>query len=201
MLRLKFYDVFENHHVEIDSLKRQLLEAKKEIFYLKNSNVDIQPTPSNSDSNSTTILKSSGNNAVAATAKFDKLVDSLNSNVAFLSNVIKLKSVEKNMKSCESSTIKEEELFDWLKILLEQIDECLFERTKSSSYFTFPLASILHALQVFLNVYQIEWLYHLRSRLIDRLWKFIDDLVRFSLEYDPDNKVGSNRNKFRNFVV
>jgi hypothetical protein len=54
---------------------------------------------------------------------------------------------------------------------------------------TFPLDSLVHALQIFLNIFQIEWLYYLRSSLLDSLNDFIDEIIKFILECDELNQV------------
>ena len=54
---------------------------------------------------------------------------------------------------------------------------------------TFPFDSIVHALQIFLNIFQIEWLYYLRSNLLESLNDFIDELVKFILECDELTQV------------
>ena len=56
-------------------------------------------------------------------------------------------------------------------------------------FYSFPFDSLVHALQIFLNIFQIEWLYYLRSNLLELLNDFIDDLVKFILECDEISKV------------
>ena len=64
-----------------------------------------------------------------------------------------------------------------------------FEKNEEIIVFKFPYDSLVHALQIFLNIFQIEWLYYLRSNLLDSLNDFIDELVKFILECDELSQV------------
>lgn len=50
------------------------------------------------------------------------------------------------------------------------------------NFYSFPHDCLIHALQIFLNIFQIEWLYYMRSNLMDILFDFIDDLIKFVFE-------------------
>jgi hypothetical protein len=70
---------------------------------------------------------------------------------------------------------------------LNETNESLKQKEKRNDdeirfFYSFPYDSLVHALQIFLNIFQIEWLYYLRSNLLDLLNDFIDELVKFVLE-------------------
>lgn len=213
IMRAKFYQVYETHHDEIESLKLKLFEAKKEIFNLRlrsssSSGDGLLVTPPLS---SNTFDDSSFTTATATTSQIGQLssgdrklnenkivqaLEVLNSNVSFISNLVKLKGVETMLREGVAS---EDEIAEWLKIFLTQIERFFFDADlanqpcsaeNTSTTISFPYESLLHAMQVFLNAYQIEWLYHLRSRIIDQIVKFVDRLVHFCVDYESgENKV------------
>ena len=49
---------------------------------------------------------------------------------------------------------------------------------------TFPIESILHGVEMFLNLYEIEWFYYLRNKLLDQIVEFIDETVRYIITFD-----------------
>lgn len=148
--------------------------------------------------------------------KMSQMLKSFCSNIEFVANLVKLKEVERNFKL---NKIDQELILDWLKIFLEQLhgfffqmnfegDETIdqsrilkditncyenvqnsFQAKSSIPVLSFPIESILHGVQVFLNIYQIEWLYYLRNKLIDSIVPFIDDIVDFMIHNDSNNKV------------
>lgn len=189
-MRTKFHVVYQSHQDEIDSLKRKLLEAKKEIFNLRVAQTQQKPAAS-SDANPLTpppALPPPERNTRLA-----RLLHSLDSNVAFVSNLVKLKSVETMLREGLAS---EDEIGEWLRTFLAQIERFFFRlpttnENEADEVLSFPYDSLLHAAQMFVNAYQLEWLYHLRSQLVDQICKFVDSLVQFCLK-QPQNglKVG-----------
>jgi hypothetical protein len=123
----------------------------------------------------------------------------------FLINLVKLKIIGKNFNINENTQM----ILNTLKEFLGQIKYFLFETSnivdtmatsQSIPYEPYTQTSdnsikhlyqcsysydcLIHSLQIFLNIFQVEWLYYLRSTLIDDILQFIDDIVRLILEYD-----------------
>ena len=138
------------------------------------------------------------------------------SNIEFLTNLIKLKSIEKNFKikevkneaiiECLCSTLKQIQYFFFKTDLLIDIEklssnndfltycnetETLSNQSDEASserVFSIPIDSLLHSLQMVINVYDIEWLYYLRKSLVDLIKEFVNEIIKFIVEF-PSQKV------------
>lgn len=129
-----------------------------------------------------------------------------NSRVELMANLIKLKSIGKNFKLNENM---KELIVECLSSFLEYIsqsffngdikpdfdilnDDCNYSSSKKNSFKEFseiPMDCMLHSLQVFLNVYDIEWLYYLRSCLVELIDIFVNDLINFITSFSNSEKV------------
>jgi hypothetical protein len=59
----------------------------------------------------------------------------------------------------------------------------------SDSTIFFPIESILHSAQLFINVFEIEWFFYSRNALADQLGKLIEDLIVFILNFKHSENV------------
>lgn len=205
LLRINFSQIHGQFSNQIHDLKSKLLEAKREIFYLKNKDSLSQ----NEGQISFETKKS--------TQPFE-LTEQYKLNVEFITNIVKLKSVNKNFKFDQN--INHQMLKDCLSQLIEHIRIFLFEYNfkdqqhsneqsslivsdtiesvnqsqnkeaeGNSSSLTFPMESILHGIQVFVNLFEVEWFYSVRNMLIDQIVSFIDELVKFVAKFKSNQVI------------
>jgi hypothetical protein len=215
LLQATFYTSYRSNSEKILSLKKLLLEARRELFLMQNK--EMLERVNNQDE----IQIDSSYKAL--TDKFEEMKNKqlrlkvyenskmkLKKNIEFLTNLIKLKSVGKNFKindtsndlilKCLSELLKQ--IYDFFfksNLIVESFDRQDFDEiaseidmTEVDSY-SFPISidSLLHSVQVFLNVFDIEWLYYLRQHLILDIEKFIDDLIAFIFNFQINEKVFS----------
>lgn len=217
LLRVNFSKTHEKYSEQLKNLKKSLLDAKKEIFYLKTQDQLKQTQISLDSAIGTANLSNTNekqNEKLSNSKKFNEFNKQFCSNLDFITNLIKLKTIDKNFK--KNQDINQETVCECLSQILEQIRTFLFEYEffdeHSSAIITdtvdlnmtqineskilpegvlniaFPLESILHSLQLFLNLYEIEWFYYLRNKLIDQIIVFINDLVKFMIQFETSKK-------------
>lgn len=190
LLRANFTETTQYQNQLIQELKFSLLEAKREIFYLKNEiSADAQVEESQQANDFKASLNFNANKLATLKRHFCQNVD-------FISNVIKLKQLDK--ESLKLSDADRDTIFQCLDSLLDQIHTFLFECGSFYNELTennheslhFPVETILHSMQVFLNIFEIEWFYYLRNQLIDKLLSLIDNIVKSIIQYQsPCNQV------------
>ncbi|CAF0755373.1 unnamed protein product [Brachionus calyciflorus] len=224
LLRVNFTHVHEKFSDEIQQLRLRLLDAKKEIFYLKTKEI-IKDLDGKLDEKTLGQLLDTTKkfNYSKNESKFQDLITQFNSNLEFITNLIKLKTIDKDFK--ENQSVDQETLLDCLNEFLSQIKKFLFnyefkqdissnipssfivtdtidtnepivskEPNDESFCITFPIESILHGVQVFLNLFEIEWFYYLRNKLIEQIVLLIDEIVRFIIKFD--SKKANNQKLF-----
>ena len=193
LIQANFTASYKKNSDQIVELKQLLLEAKKQIFMLT-----IKPDPFGLEDNKTKFenylknLELSEQKALKCD-EWQKTQCQFGSNIEFMSNVVKLKSVQQSFRLNESD---KEVILECLVAVLNQV-KCfiLSSSNKKASNdpnflpISFPFESILHSVQLFLNVFEIEWLYYLRHRLVDPIVDFIDELVAFILNNTIHKKV------------
>jgi hypothetical protein len=224
LIQFSFRESYNSNKEIISQLKDSLLKCKQENYLLKNKNL-IDKTENLQQDIGNHLNSSQFKTNENATCKFikideyTKMKENYESNIEFLTNLIKLKIIGKNFQLDE----KVDTIIDTLKQFLEQIryffllnksnnkelnsvdasqadsginmslDSTFNDNSKMeediATPLTFPLDSLVHALQIFLNIFQIEWLYYLRSSLLDSLNDFIDEIIKFILECDELNQV------------
>ncbi len=190
----------------IDLLKHQLFETRKKLFVAEHKEIIDNIGASANDQNepSLEMLFEKFQKLQNDTNKRTDLKERFNSRLELMVNLIKLKSIEKNLKLNENT---KELIADCLSSFLKNISEAFFnlniKQDHSDSlddnpsnhkacfkeFSVIPIDSILHSLQVFLNVYDIEWFYYLRSSLIESIETFTNDLISFILNYSNSEKV------------
>lgn len=187
-----------------------MFETRKQLFLLEHKEaINVIDKKTNETS-------SNGANLDTLFEKFQTLQDEnsknidfkkrFNSRVELMANLIKLKSIGKNFKLNENM---KELIVECLSSFLEYIsqaflkgdikqdfdvlnDDCNYSNSKKNSYKEFseiPMDCMLHSLQVFLNVYDIEWLYYLRSSLVELIEIFVNDLINFITSFSNSEKV------------
>lgn len=212
---------------QINDLKFLLLEAKKQLFLVENKEILNKADEQNEVTNKTDKIDDLFNKfetiqkAQKKSKTFEKMNLKFKSNVEFLTNLIKLKSIEKNFKMKE---VKNETIFECLRSILNQIQYFFFQtdllidieklvndpvlsfeinnetepilnqtaNSSSEQVFPIPVDSLLHSLQMFVNVYDIEWLYYLRKSLFDLIKEIVENLARFIIEFPRSQKVHLN---------
>ena len=221
LMRANFCQSYSKNTEQVETLKSLLLDAKKEIFYMKNKETlasHLSCSNTSSETRSKLSMASKHKPEVLDTLKIK-----IHSNIDFVANIVKLKSLDKNFQLDESNI---EAVLECMRDSLKQVGYFIFHAESSStadsninkrgnesvdasnSQFTmsstsqsifnkskttttsaitvsvsFPLDSILHSMQLFVNVYEIEWFFYIRNRLNDQVIRFVDDLVTFVLEY------------------
>jgi len=204
LLTAHFTRDYESNKEKIEQLNMLLLEKKKEICNLQNSiaktnqSADeqaIDESLSTNQSNQTTILSRKNENKIDIASRIthiENMNSQFSSNIEFISNVIKLKSLNKSVKLNESS---KETIFECLSILLKHLNMFVFDNANESSQnslnsqvISFPVESILNSVQTFVNVFEIEWLYYLRRNLYNSIIEFIKKLVNHIIQY-PANQL------------
>lgn len=191
ILRTNFIKSYKRNSDIISTLKMALLDAKIEIFTLKNNiepnsleNVDFKLSSSKSFAS----VCESNNDSIVNNLEFaDQLIPIRNKyekNIDFIINIAKLKSLKKDFRVNE---ISNDEILKCLDNILSEISYFLFDETAAKM--KFPFESILHGIQQFLNIFEIEWLYYLRNNLLSSISKFIDSLVFSILKYSHEKKV------------
>jgi hypothetical protein len=192
ILRTNFVKSYKRNSDIIGSLKMALLDAKIEIYTLKNNiepssleNVDFNLSTSKSYAS---MNDSSKDESVVNNLEFaNQLIPIRNKyekNIEFICNIAKLKSLKKDFRVNE---ISNDEILKCLDNILSELSYFLFDETATKM--KFPFESILHGVQQFLNIFEIEWLYYLRNNLLNLISKFIDDLVTNILKYSYEKKV------------
>lgn len=179
------------------------MEAKREIFYLKNRDHLSQ--------NSGHTVIESRKNEIENSYESLKLTEQYKINLDFITNIAKLKAI-KNFKfdqNIDNQMLKDcmSQLIDHIRIFLfeyslkdekssneessfivtdtiESINQTQNLQLKQKSYkLKFPFESILHGIQVFVNLFDVEWFYTVRNMLIDQIVLFIDELVKFMVKF------------------
>lgn len=208
LLRINFSQIHGQFSNKIHDLKLKLLEAKREIFYLKNKEL----LDKNDDQIDSWLKKKE----IEINSDPLRLAEQYKLNLEFITNIAKLKAINKNFKFDE--TINHQMLKDCLSQLIGHIRVFLFEygfkddhnlneqsslivtdtiesvnqsqsfqkELNSFSKLAFPMESILHGIQVFVNLFDVEWFYSIRSLLIDQIVSFIDQIVKFFAKFNSN---------------
>jgi hypothetical protein len=232
LLRMNFRESFLNNKKQIYLLKSYLLDARKEIFYLKNKEA-IELASKNE-----LTIESLLNKPISANQlqKLQNLSEQFESNLEFLTSIVKLKSLDREFSS-KLDEINNDTVVECLKSLLNQIGHFVVlsgdkspaltnktahqsnlkfndvsshfdsqftsasylsgrenlekqqQKPAESSTLSFPIESILHSAQLFVNVFEIEWFVYSRNALVDHLGKFFDDLITFLLNFEASENV------------
>ena len=197
LLTSNFCKSYVENRDQIEHLKSIAFELKKELFQLENNT--ILSDLSNMDLNETSpsdLLKEL-NKKIIDQDEDSSLVEKLIANVEFISNIVKLKSLGRDFKLNEKNNAI---ILECLVELFKQIDFFLFQDklkrqdledsdvmsdsfSSSASKVSFPIESILHAIQLFINIFEIEWFYYLRDNLVGLINTFLGDLVKYLIEY------------------
>ena len=196
LLQTTFCKCFKRNSEQIVELKALLLETRKQLFIAENRQV-FKAQESDEKKNSIESLIDKFKKLQTEQNKFlrlDYLNAELTSNANFMSNLIKLKSIEKNFTLNKTTT---ELIIDCSSLFLNQIQFFFFKSKLVSCGTTpneldlspIPIDGLLHSLQVFLNVYSIEWVYFARSSLIGIIEQLIDSLTQFILKHSISEKV------------
>lgn len=206
LLRINFSQIHGHFSNKIQDLKLKLMEAKREIFYLKNKDfLDQKNDHANIESKKTEI----GNSYESL-----KLTEQYKINLEFITNIAKLKAIKnfkfdqnidnQMLKDCMSQLIDHIRIFLFEYILKNEnekssAEESLFIVTDTIESINqsqnlhlepnlynlvFPFESILHGVQVFVNLFEVEWFYSVRNMLIDQIILFIDELVKFMVKFN-----------------
>ncbi len=199
MLQANFCAFYTSNSQQIVQLKSLLFTTRKQLFLEQNKETlcNAQDLSDKKESGLDNLFKK----LKLIEEKNLDLISSENiraqfsSNLDFLTNLIKLKSVEKTFRLNENSI---DVIAQCLTIFLNQIRQLFFEsdfiiglnkqtETNNTTFkkpkFSIPIDTLLHSLQVFLNIYDIEWLYYIRSNLIEKIRLFIKDLIKFILNF------------------
>jgi hypothetical protein len=242
LLRLNFRDSFLANVDKIDVLKSRLLEANKQIFRLKHK--EALDAASSTSIDMSSLGKCGIDKSALRMQRLEQLADQFESNVEFLTSVVKLKLLDKGGVASKLHEINNETVVECLGSLLTQISHFLLNSSRSiikpeskpsqlkknenetvggstfDSQFTtnsylssqatklsatvsnvpprinpvvvsFPVESILHSAQLFVNVYEIEWFLYSRNALMDQIARFVDDIVRFILNFESVDNVSN----------
>jgi len=185
-LAATFCKSFVENREQISRLKLLLFESRKEAFYRENVNIFSELSlSSNSSSNndidritSETFLKEINDKIQSPIAHDPINHEQFLHNIDLISNVVKLKAFSKNFRLTENNN---EMIMECLTNLFRQINYFLYNYLKqeeSSKFVTFPIESIFHAIQLFINIFDIEWFYYMRDRLLG----YINSLLKSLLE-------------------
>jgi len=202
LFHANFSVFYVSNREQISQLKNLLFSTKKQLFIEQNKEIlqKAQESQNKQENKKETSLECLFKNFQILEKSRESLLGSENitaqfsSNLDFLSNLIKLKTVEKSFRLNENSV---ELITQCLSMFINQIRHFYFERetkqteTKQTNCkkLTIPVDTLLHSLQVFLNVYDIEWLYYLRSSLIENIRQFVKDLIKFIINFPRNKKV------------
>lgn len=191
-------------------IKYQLFETRKQLFLLEHkeaiNEIDIKDNQKISNGTDLETLFDKFNKIQNYNNEKINFKQRFNSRVEFMANLIKLKSIGKSFKLNEKT---KELIVECLRSFLENIsqaffdgeikqdfdilnEDCKYSNRKKDAYCEFsdiPMDCMLHSLQVFLNVYDIEWLYYLRSSLVDCIDIFVNDLINFISSFSNSEKV------------
>ena len=183
-VQLHFRALQVDKQSKIEELRLSLFKAKLELFRINNRALFDEATRDSIrtviDAKSDTILneiklieslgKQSQQQQHQATSCFQ-------ANVDFLTSLIKMKSIaQRNALKLGPESI--ELVLDCLRLFLDQVEQLFFNEL------TLPIDCLLHGLQQFVNVYDLEWLYYIKSHLLPNIVKFINQLIRFLLLSD-----------------
>jgi hypothetical protein len=216
LLQLKYKSAFMENKQKIEQLESELLRTKQELYLLKNkilvdkfnSLVDNPNETINAYLRSQTYTNASmlDENLADDMDHFARLKHQYESHKEFIINLIKLKIIGKKFNIDENTQVilgTLSEFFEQIKFFFFKSNTTLpsdqtstltpisqeFDSTPiNENVFNFSYSCLTHSLQIFVNVFQVEWLYYLRSSLISVLVQFIEDLVKFILEF-TDAKV------------
>lgn len=212
LLQSSFISSFQTNSEKITELKHLLFITRKKLFLEQNKDLFQNKANSTTATSTTTTTKSPNLEDLfqkfqelqakeSKVAQLENVTAQFNSNLDFLTNLIKLKTIDKNFRMNENSN---ELIMQCLSSFLDQLQHFFFKtslltdsenispeasKTKTqSSQLSIPIDSLLHGLQVFLNVYDIEWLYYFRGTLIERIETFIKNLVKFIINFPNSQK-------------
>lgn len=165
LMRLNFTESHQLSSTKMELLKTDLLNSQKELFYIKNK--DLIDKLADDDEMTLSLSSSKSVSRGGETIK-----TRIQSNVEFLISIVKLKSIGNDVKLDDTS---DELIVDTLISVLNQIGSVVIENDCNPG---FPIESVMHGAQVFVNIFDLEWFFHLRHRLFDLVVAFIDNLVR-----------------------
>ena len=197
LLQATFCKYFKRNSEQIVELKALLLETRKQLFMAENRQLFKVQESDENKKNSIEGLIDKFQKLQTEQNKFlklDYLNAELTSNADFMSNLIKLKSIEKNFTLNKTTT---ELIIDCSSLFLSQIQFFFFKSKLVScglmptelDLSPIPIDGLLHSLQVFLNVFSIEWVYFARNILMRTIEQFIDSLTQFILKHSISEKV------------
>ena len=218
LLTSNFCKSYVENRDQIEHLKSVAFELKKELFQLENSTLLSDLSNMDLNETSSSDLLKELNKKIIDQDEDVSLVEKLIANVEFISNIVKLKSLGKDFKLNEKNNAI---ILECLVELFKQIDYFLFQDklkredledsvmsdsfSSSASKVSFPIESILHAIQLFINIFEIEWFYYLRDNLVGLINTFLADLVKYLIEYpgymEQVNRVFVDDTKNTFFVV
>lgn len=140
LLRVNFSKTNEKYSEQILNLKHSLLDAKKEILYLK-----IKDQINNANSLDSAIgsahnfQSTNQNENKTSDKKYNELNSQFSSNIEFISNIIKLKTIDKNFRS--NQEIDQETVLECLIQLLKQFSTFLFQYDFEEDLTSLPMSS------------------------------------------------------------
>jgi hypothetical protein len=185
-LAATFCKSFVENREQISRLKLLLLESRKEAFYRENANIfsELSLSSNNSYNNnnidrvSTENFLKEINNKIQSPITHDPINhEQFLHNIDLISNVVKLKAFSKNFRLTENNN---EMIMECLMNLFRQINYFLYNYLKqeeSSKFISFPIESIFHAIQLFINIFDIEWFYYMRDNLLGYINSLLKSLL------------------------
>ena len=179
---------------QIERLKFALYESKREVFYRENVDIFSELSlssknfPLSRESFLCDINKKLSEPLRSNNEDYQKFLQ----NVEFISNIVKLKNFTKSYRFSENNN---QLVLECLTLLFKQIDYFLHIQLKSEGehkIVSFPIESIFHAIQLFINIYEIEWFYYLRDNLLVLINNMLRSLVEQFVSVDSLNLLRVN---------
>jgi hypothetical protein len=185
LLASTFCKSFVENREQISRLKLLLFESKKEAFYRENSNIlsEMSLSSHNNELFRQQISSEAFLKEINKQIQSPIIHDSLNhdqflQSINFICNICKLKTFSKNFRLTENHN---DTILECLTYLFKQIGyflHCYLKQDENQKVLSFPIESIFHAIQLFINIFEIEWFYYMRDNLLG----LINSLVKSLLE-------------------
>ena len=189
LLRAHFTRSYECNTRRIELLESLLHDARREIFYLKHG--PALPSAQLQD-----VLRAPppppSSNLVLGESRFVHAQRQLNLNLEFICHIVKLKNLDARFTLNESTN---ETILNSLTMIFKQLHTLLFDNDdhdhdhyhdEQSTTTPLPDESLLHCFQLFVNIYDIEWLYYLRDRLLKLIGELVLTLIKRLLDVDRE---------------
>ena len=187
LLASNFCKSFVENREQIANLKLLLIESKRDVFYLEHRSFFPESSRYDDSQKQATLLSTQQmlgeiNKKVLVVNSAYDYGEQFFKNLNFISNIAQLKTLEKNFRFSESNS---ETILESLMFLFKQISQLLLDQNSGvEQKFAVPIETLFHCMQLFVNIYEVEWFYYLRDSLLSMINTFLKSIMDQYLSTD-----------------